>query len=381
MANATVYVATTGSDSTGDGSSGNPYATPGKAGSVITTTGNTIYIKAGTYTFTSGSTNVAGGLLSPPAGASGAPNRVIGYNTTPGDLDAVNDWSNFPVLKGAASGPVRCLYFANDYCHARNLVLDGNAQASHGLDLDGLCSEASNCKAVNCSSYGLESSGQGSRLHRCLASACGYGFYVAGHSSTISGCVATANTVVGFRTDSYAMHMLRCIAYANTGATVDGFTHTGNYGSVYINCVAHGNGRDGIRLADAASADSVVVRNCIIMSNGGYGVNSVTTTWADALIDYNFFRLNTSGDYNKLPAGAHDVDLSGDPFQNAAGADFSLNSTAGAGAAVRAAGWPGVMPGGTTTGYLDGGAIQHQDPAASGFVAPRPMVIQGIGTY
>jgi hypothetical protein len=66
------------------------------------------------------------------------------------------------------------------------------------------------------------------------------------------------------------------------------------------------------------------------------------------------------------------VSLSADPCTNAAGGDFSLNNTASAGVACRAAGIPGAFPGGNTTGYLDIGAVQHQD-AGGGVFAPINM--------
>jgi hypothetical protein len=137
--------------------------------------------------------------------------------------------------------------------------------------------------------------------------------------------------------------------------------------------VSWGNGRDGIRFSDAVSSATAQISNCIIGNNGGYGINSSLTDWSAAIYptaDYNFFLSNTSGARHQFPAGAHDVALSGNPFNNSSSGDFSLNGTAGAGAAVRAAGWPGVMPGGLTTGYLDGGAAQHQDSGgAAGPVA------------
>jgi len=48
---ATFYIATTGNDVTGDGSIGNPWATLYKATTTVTT-GNLIYVNAGTYTET-----------------------------------------------------------------------------------------------------------------------------------------------------------------------------------------------------------------------------------------------------------------------------------------------------------------------------------------
>ncbi len=82
--------------------------------------------------------------------------------------------------------------------------------------------------------------------------------------------------------------------------------------------------------------------------------------------NYNFYWTNTSGALNNITAGAQDVTLTGSPYTNAGSGDFSLNNTAGAGAAVRAHAFPGTFSGISTTGYLDGGPTQHADPAAGG---------------
>jgi hypothetical protein len=49
--------------------------------------------------------------------------------------------------------------------------------------------------------------------------------------------------------------------------------------------------------------------------------------------NYNAYRNNTSGPRQYLTAGANDVTLTADPYTNEAGNDFSLNATAGGGAA------------------------------------------------
>jgi hypothetical protein len=64
------------------------------------------------------------------------------------------------------------------------------------------------------------------------------------------------------------------------------------------------------------------------------------------------------GNYALIGPGANDVALTAKPFTNSAGGDFSLNSTAGGGAACKGVGWPGIFPGGTTTGNIDVGAVQ-----------------------
>ena len=57
---ATYYIDPTGNDTTGDGSSGNPWASLYKATSVVTSAGNTIYVNAGTYTETNQSVLAVG---------------------------------------------------------------------------------------------------------------------------------------------------------------------------------------------------------------------------------------------------------------------------------------------------------------------------------
>ena len=71
----------------------------------------------------------------------------------------------------------------------------------------------------------------------------------------------------------------------------------------------------------------------------------------------NAFRNNTTANWHNYTASVGDIALSGTPFTSA-GTDFSLNATAGAGAACRAAGIPGTLPGAGTV-YADVGALQH----------------------
>ena len=101
--------------------------------------------------------------------------------------------------------------------------------------------------------------------------------------------------------------------------------------------MVYGNGRDGIRAVARWSFTiaSGTIFNNLIVNNGGYGLNQPTAqTHADfPWIDYNAFFNNTSGARNNINASPHDVTLTGDPFTNAAGNDFSLNNVAGAGAA------------------------------------------------
>lgn len=126
------------------------------------------------------------------------------------------------------------------------------------------------------------------------------------------------------------------------------------------NLIGKGGSSNGISLTNSAASITVSLSNNIIELHGAYGMTAAAAP--TALIQRNnAFRSNTSGDRNAtyFASSASDITLTGDPFTNAAGGDYSLNNTAGAGAACRSAGFPGVTVSGT--GYADIGAFRHQD--------------------
>jgi hypothetical protein len=358
---ADIYVATTGSDSTGTGTSGNPYATPGKAGAVHAG-GDRILIKAGTYNISVNTSNVAGGYLTPAAGSAGAPTRVVGYNATVGDLDAINDFSNFPILQQSTAAITHIINSAGNYTWVRNLVLDGKSNTNYGVDNNGRYNAFSNLKATGFTTYGLYSGQINCRFLRCYVTGNATGIFLFNNDISVYGCTITANTAKGIDCQGNGL-IVRCLIHGNTGASTDGISFAGGGNGVAIGCSIAGNGRDGIRVDDGSVA--ALIQGNILGGNGGYNLNASASDWSAlsevSQIDRNFLYASTSGHYHNLPAGPNDVSLTGNPFTASASGDFSLNSTAGAGAAVRAAGWPGVFPGGLTTGYLDGGAAQHQD--------------------
>jgi hypothetical protein len=362
---ADVYVAPTGNDSTGNGTSGNPYATPGKAGGSHSG-GDRILIKAGTYTLTSTTSNVAGGLLTPLVGTTGSPTLVVGYNSSIGDLDAVNDFSNFPTLAAAVGAAGRPLQLTANYVHARNLIVDGAQQADRCVQISSSNTYLVNCKVLNFTTFGICVQTGTTAVRRCWAtlgkSGATAGFYADTASPLFDTCRSSANPCHGFQCSGGRPVYLFCLSHANTG-TSDGFVVLGANSANYRQCVAHSNGRDGIRFDATNSADNSGAWGCVLTSNTNYGLRSAITTWADWDGDYNAFYNNSSGARSGLPAGAHDVTLTGDPFVSASGGNFALDLSgpnAAAAAQLKAAGFPGVFPGGSTTGYMDIGS-QHQD--------------------
>ena len=142
---------------------------------------------------------------------------------------------------------------------------------------------------------------------------------------------------------------------------------TESYKMSFRNCIAYGNGSSGFYFPTSATALNAHVQNCIAYNNGAYGIAvaagsaALNDRIARGMWDYNFVGANVSSNYQNQSAGANDVALSADPFTDAANDDFSLNNTAGGGAACRAAAFPGAFRGSATTAYKDGGAVQHQD--------------------
>jgi len=134
---------------------------------------------------------------------------------------------------------------------------------------------------------------------------------------------------------------------------------------------------DGILFNNTTNLSQInlVVENSVIYGNGGYGVNwtgGTPTAFTNYSWRNNGFGSNTSGDVNTGNRGFSYIALTATPFTNSATGDFSLNATAGGGALLKGAGFPGIFPGGTSTGSLDVGAVQS---AGSGGAAG--MLVNG----
>jgi hypothetical protein len=106
--------------------------------------------------------------------------------------------------------------------------------------------------------------------------------------------------------------------------------------------------------------------NNIFANNSAYGINysngAVTEAYANALgitVSHNAFYSNTSGTCN--PSGLSVNEQTVDPqFVDAANGDFRIGDN------LKALGFPGVMPGGLSTGYMDIGAMQRIEGSGGG---------------
>ena len=317
---------------------------------------NICYIKGSSY-------NV-GAVITP--WASGI---IEGYTTTRGDngvvtLVATAAIKIFTLTNGSA---VSTLVF-------RNLALNGNAVGISGWEF-GTSNRQSLNSLSNCRAYGFTSHGISHIYYDYVScvnckfdSNGGSGYSQTGGAGIVSlvGCIFSGNTGDGFvdfqsgtisqcifsgnggrglliSFNAFAQLVSNCVFYANTSDGLvmgrTGFSY--EFAQTAINCIFYGNGGYGLNVLSSLPLFSVWMRNCAV------GSNTSGATTLDAARQLNTVTMT-----------------GGNPFVNAAGGDFSLNNTIGAGEACRAAGFYGVFLGAATTGYQDIGAVQHQDSPA-----------------
>lgn len=153
--------------------------------------------------------------------------------------------------------------------------------------------------------------------------------------------------------------MVNNIISSNTSNCMIGSSAGGSYGSTIMGNTCYSNGGDGLNIPDKRDALNMTAINNIFSNNGGYGINSPSTTPAfKGFFDYNDFYLNTSGAYNNITAGTHDLTLN-PQFTNAAGGNLAIGTN------LKAQGYPGAFTGGATIGYFDMGAAQRQESSGA----------------
>ena len=311
------YVTTSGSDSNNGLTEGTAFATPGYAAGQARTSGDLIYIKSGTYTLSTSSSNVSGGVMSVARGV-----QVEGYQTTIGDRAAR------PVIAAGSVTSTGAIYTAENASfnispgsNVIALEVDGNSnftygfsfftQYSHGgVDLvarncsTGFLGSSSktghifNCSAISCSSRGFD----GISTVACLADQCATG-YISGEVHMRS--IASNCTGSGFYNNGLPHNLIHCVAYGNA----NGFQCNYDIGN-HSYCIASEN------------------------SQYGWFFNS---TSASPILNYCADYNNTSG-RNRATEDSRDyqpINLTSDPFTSASTGDFRINNDAGGGAELR----------------------------------------------
>jgi len=321
------YVTTSGSDSNNGLTEGTAFATPGYAASQARTLGDVVYVKEGTYNFTTTSQNVSGGLLSIAKGV-----RFEGYKTTPQDRLA-NPVLSFSLLTLSSSVYGVVLEtggFDSLEPLVVSLTVDGsnNSSLASGFSIGSAYNAGSYyCKAANCY-YGFIGTGNYGGATACESSNCTFGFYnLRCLSCYASSCV---NGFYVYAINGGDKSFIGCISANNTGM---GF-YARNQSHIADSCTAYGNGSNGFFMY----YDSQQLTRCLSVSNSGYGFALLAGSNAGAeklwyCADYNNAsgRLktgNTNYDFNP-------ISLSSDPFVLASSGDFRLNNNAGGGEDLR----------------------------------------------
>ena len=321
--------------------------------------GNTTWVKAtGIYGLNTHLNLGIGG------GGAGQTLVIEGYNSTRGDGGQVTI-NCTTTLTGSA-----CINVNTPGLTFANFIVSANGNSARGIQI-GNRGALYNIAASGFTDSWAFFTGSGNAMYvNCSATSCTCVGFSQTSDATYIDCYA-AGCQIGFSLNSGGRSTcIRCTSANNTGSTsYHGFDVQANQNALtMLNCVAYNNGGDGFRFENAQQT-LYEVQNNVAYGNAGFGFNYTSApTGVLYLFDYNFYAANTSGNLNNITAGPHDVTLTGNPFNNPGSGDFSLNSTAGAGAAVRGAGFQGSF-GGAVNGAIDGGAIQSTGGASS----PSPV--------
>lgn len=349
----------------------------------VNTNSNIIFVKAEVTIVRTASLSLNNSLV--PA-TNLPPNQLIGYTTTRGDNGQVTiqESTNASIQAIDGSG-------ANGWV-IRNFSVDcNNLSDSRGIRVAAL-SLVQNCKVTNYKALGIYSGGRNTIMQNEVSNGTGAtaGIWLAGANSTALFNYVHDSSNPGIQSDSAQAVICHNICETLTGGNSWGIIALSD-SSFVMNNVCYACGADGIVINGTGVSGQVgIFLNNILVSNTTFGLRA-TTIGSGRFPNYdgNAYYNNTSGTRSNLddvggtnPINAanpytnvHDVILTGDPFTNAAGGDFTLNTTAGAGAACRAAGLPSTIAGATGTGYPDLGVFQHPDPAAT---PGKVMVLSGM---
>lgn len=307
------------------------------------------------------------------------PNQLIGYTTTRTDagkatLQLITNTGLVALNGSGISG-----------WYIRNFIVDCNSLGTSTGILIGENSMVINSKVTNCTTNGIQT--QSTNYSSIIdtevtgGTSCTAGInWTSGNAGTILRCWVHDNACTGILANQRRIILYNVVSN-NTGATSDGISIASSLdGVVIIGNTIYKNGRHGILNSSNDLTVANHIRNNLLISNVGTGIVGGGAAGSAALPQYDgnaFFgnaatrsNMDDVGVVNAGNAAAPytnvlDIILTADPFVSAATNNYSLNTTAGGGAAVRSTGTPGVIPGLVQTGSMDLGALQAAPAAAS----------------
>ncbi len=374
-------------DVTLDRSAGSGSGTTGRVGGALATlnalaaamiASNKAFVRGSGPAYSTTTTINFSASISPSPSNSVPPSRVLGYSTSRGDGGMFSLKLSAGGANGTDPSPITALNFSGT-----GWILDGASidcvgmAMSSGVVLAGQFSDCRRCKVANFAQYGIAATVGDSAISDCQV------------TGGLSGCTAiytnSANVkilrnhvhdnagvgIVATYDDAVAWN----VVVNNSGSSSDGVRI--GYGTVAMFNTIHNSGRHGINKVDSNLINGQV-RNNLMSQNGGYGYvgGGASGLPADPRYDGNAYYNNawggrfncddTSGVNGVAPyANVLDVILTASPFTNPSAGDWSLNNAFGGGASCRALGTPGPIPGLSTGGFADMGALQHQDGSSS----------------
>lgn len=241
----------------------------------------------------------------------------IAGNRTTGWFNSATIWNLILDLAGFnQTTTVPCILTLNAY--RVSIINAGSGTNVQLFSLGGIYSCVIRCFVEKTTNSGISNEVQG-KVINCVASACGIGFDSgsAGGRGSFIGCIAISCTTAGFRS-------------------------AGSFGECYdFNCTAYDCAKGFV------GNNFGLYNQCLAVNSTTYGFDTSTTSYLINCAAYNSGTANVNGTpFQNL----NFVTLSSAPFTNAAGGDFSINSSAGGGSLLKGL-TNGAFPGLPSTAY------------------------------
>lgn len=302
--------------------------------------GNTIWIRSGTYTLTTVVQTGAGRIV------------YQGYGTTHGDstratiTTATNSTNLFDVNSTTTGFTWRNLNFSNTAgTRGIGIVVTINFAETGAILIDN-CSFDGHSNAFN-GNGGIGTNVRGMMIRNTeIKNSTGDAIIGVGGNSIGTalyyGLYSHDNTGAGFRSVGRGLFALQNSIFWNNGTQGILFDDANAGAFLVMNNVVSGeNTSDGVRITFAGQIVSIT--NSILWNNGGWGVNAAGQL-SNQESNSNAYGGNVSGartGFDASPSSSPDLSLAGDPFTNSAANDFTLNGTAGG--PLKTGGYPGQL--------------------------------------
>lgn len=340
--------------------------------SALFTTNHKAFIKLGTYsehsiTFNAGTVPTFSAPIA----------RVIGYGAVRGDTGR-------PTFQNDGISSSNITLNGTSF---ENIIIDAALNANPAISGSTNGSRVYNCKIINPGTSGINETAANIAMTVIntevdgTGGACNLGIGATGGTSWIAvigcyvhdiqGAIFANGISKGSNPGIIMNNIIRNINPSDTNS--NGIQFTGGL-SIIMNNTVHNVGNDGIHNSGTIINQPLILNN-ILSTCVGFGINlaSGPGTPASPAWDGNAFFSCTAGNRNNMDdttvnpvngvvpyTNIHDVALTAIPFTNATTGDFTLNSTAGGGAACKNAAVPNTWPGLTISAFGDMGAVQAQ---------------------